>query len=120
MVNSLSKLYAKVPKMKCKEGCNECCECWHCGPLEYQNILNFLKEHNMEEKHVKNSLDPCPYIVDGKCSIYPVRPLICRLYGVVFHKNLRCPYVKPKRMLTFKKSKELFAELAQLEKREVK
>ena len=35
----------------------------------------------------------CPYLVEGKCSIYALRPKVCRDYGVV--PDLPCEYVYP-------------------------
>jgi Fe-S-cluster containining protein len=32
----------------------------------------------------------CPALVDGRCSVYDVRPLICRLYASA--EGLRCPH----------------------------
>lgn len=32
----------------------------------------------------------CPALVDGQCSVYDDRPLICRLWGVT--EGLPCPY----------------------------
>lgn len=32
----------------------------------------------------------CPALVDGRCSVYDDRPMICRLYGTV--EVMRCPY----------------------------
>jgi len=35
----------------------------------------------------------CPYLYDGKCSIYWMRPKVCKDYGVV--KDLPCEYLYP-------------------------
>lgn len=38
----------------------------------------------------------CVYLVDGRCSVYQNRPLICRMYGAV--ESLPCPHgCKPDR-----------------------
>jgi Fe-S-cluster containining protein len=36
----------------------------------------------------------CPYLQDGKCGIYAIRPKVCRDYGVV--PELPCQYLYPK------------------------
>jgi Fe-S-cluster containining protein len=36
----------------------------------------------------------CPYLVEGKCSIYAIRPKVCRDYGNV--PALPCEYLYPK------------------------
>lgn len=35
----------------------------------------------------------CPYLIDGACSVYPLRPSVCRDYGVV--PTLPCEYLYP-------------------------
>lgn len=39
----------------------------------------------------KDGLD-CPALADGKCSGYEARPLVCRLWGMVDHRWMRCPH----------------------------
>ena len=38
---------------------------------------------------------PCPFLIDNKCSIYNIRPVGCRLYPVVWNNGLttdhNCP-----------------------------
>lgn len=41
----------------------------------------------------------CPMLNEqGKCSVYAIRPLVCRLFGVV-HK-MPCPHVQPKEWMS--------------------
>lgn len=35
----------------------------------------------------------CPYLTDGKCGVYALRPKACRDYGIV--KELPCMYLYP-------------------------
>jgi Fe-S-cluster containining protein len=35
----------------------------------------------------------CPYLKDGGCSVYPLRPKVCRDYGIV--PDLPCEYLYP-------------------------
>jgi Fe-S-cluster containining protein len=60
---------------------------WHSSQVD-----ELLKEQNrIQEPHTKrikaNSPEPkfkctqCPLLIEGSCSIYPVRPAICRAYG---------------------------------------
>jgi len=44
-----------------------------------------------EEDFKKNNYK-CPYLQKNKCIIYPVRPIVCRLQGVI--KQLPCKYNK--------------------------
>ena len=86
----------------CREGCNFCCfNQVEVTPLEALGIGHYVGQNfSTEEKdglmaRVSRSLDlkagkskkklarrrhqlPCPLLVGGRCSIYPVRPLVCR------------------------------------------
>jgi Predicted Fe-S-cluster oxidoreductase len=77
-------------------GCGQCC-----GPVvatkgEIATIKRFVKHHiskatiNRLKSQSPNSSN-CPYHDEHekKCTIYPVRPEICRMFGLV--KGLNCP-----------------------------
>ncbi len=90
------KLMEKVDSLHCKGLCQE-----SCGPIVFSNgerervkkycEENKLEFHDLNEEYLKQSLlkiisgenAPCPYLKEGKCSIYPVRPMICHLWGAV-------------------------------------
>lgn len=90
----LRELYARVPQIACKG------ECWDsCGPIE----MTPLEERILNERSVvipprAEALEvlratgdfTCPALVDRRCSVYDVRPMICRVWGV--SESLRCPY----------------------------
>jgi hypothetical protein len=119
----LREIYAKIPELKCVKGCTECCGnpaepvkkgylpftplFW--SKIEAENIRRYLKEKGIKERLVVNPLEPCPYIENGKCLIYPARPLMCRLFGVV--EDLKCPYVKPKSYITTQKANKLIQKV---------
>ena len=42
-----------------------------------------------DEDFKKNNYK-CPYLQNNRCIIYPVRPIVCRLQGVI--KQLPCKY----------------------------
>jgi Fe-S-cluster containining protein len=92
------------PPLNCKEGCSYCC----CKPgvltsiPEFLRILKYIKstfsadaistlnEHarqyaaQMEGRSFNDLVDesvPCPLLVDGRCSVYEFRPLVCRGYN---------------------------------------
>lgn len=78
----------------CKDGkCSECGECCTrnlaLNTYEINTIKAYIKKHNIQQqKHVVNVYAEkmfdavCPFLDDTKsnhkCTIYPVRPLICR------------------------------------------
>ena len=89
---SLDKIYASIQNFPCKQ-CHKCC-----GPIvwfEPEEILirNYLEKNKIKrvvwtkEEFEKNYMR-CPYLIDDKCIIYPVRPIVCRLQGNI--SELRC------------------------------
>jgi Fe-S-cluster containining protein len=92
------------PRLDCREGCSYCC----CKPGVLTTIPEFLRilDHmrstfsaeaadgladrarryasQMDGRHFDDLVDhlvPCPLLVDDRCSVYEVRPLVCRGYN---------------------------------------
>lgn len=88
----------KLPCDKCK---GRCCTFPAMTKREFKNIR---KKHGVPKGtqkmefnfgvmlHKKDS-DECPWLLDGKCSVYDDRPLNCKLYGNV--KSMPCQYLYP-------------------------
>ncbi len=58
----------------------------------------------------------CPLLVDGRCSVHPVRPFICRAYGVVNDPQMTCEFgCIPERLLDNKEVEVLLDEIAKLD-----
>lgn len=97
----LDALYAEVPHLPCKQKCAS-----SCGPIlmSYVEWQRIIKKLGYEPKAPPpNPLDPrtmnCPMLKGGLCSVYAMRPMICRLWGVV--ETMPCPWgCQPERMLT--------------------
>jgi putative zinc- or iron-chelating protein len=83
---ALAAIYARVPGIACKGLCFDAC-----GPIGMTLI-----EARAIEAHTGKPIPPahgidCPFLTaSARCSIYPVRPLVCRLWGVV--ERLPCPH----------------------------
>ena len=97
--HQLDALYAQVPATRCA-GSGECCALTDAEfdnyyatmfPLyraEYANIVAYVEQKFTPERR-RELLDfteerprRCPFLgADHACTIYPVRPLICRTYG---------------------------------------
>jgi Fe-S-cluster containining protein len=92
IIDDLEYLYSIIPKFNC----NHCHKC--CGPIiwfepEEIMIRNYLKKNNMKKivwtkNKFKENKMLCPYLKNDRCSIYPVRPIVCRLQGNI--AELRC------------------------------
>ena len=75
-----------ILKRVCPLGCDECCEDPFVLDEEWEIISRYIKENQI-------SFDlslRCPFLLNHKCSIYSVRPIICQLWGQ--HKKLACKY----------------------------
>jgi len=95
ITKNLDALYGELPKINCQGKCQE-----SCGPIfmsgpEWQRIIRRL---GYEPKGRPDLT--CPMLKsDGKCSVYHIRPAICRLWGIV--DVMPCPWgCKPERYLT--------------------
>ena len=78
--------YPQLPVMQCDPGCDQCCGPALCTESEYQTIVAYVAEHSITpiEQGVM-----CPMFQGGRCAIYPVRPMICRVFGHL--ERLHCP-----------------------------
>jgi Fe-S-cluster containining protein len=90
----------------CRKGCCICCELPSVNNLEARLIADYCAERP-ETLLKKGSVPPpptgqdgsCPFITDGACRIYEVRPLICRTHGLLLRGEsfrepvtISCPY----------------------------
>lgn len=75
-------IYAQIPDVNCKGLCQECC-----GPVLMSKTERKLIK--VEVAHDPETLT-CNQLVDGRCSIYEDRPLVCRLWGAV--PEMPCPF----------------------------
>lgn len=101
----LQAIYDRIPKLECRGLCYD-----SCGPIEAS-----VRERQRIERAGGRTLctvdGSCCSMLgpDNRCTVYDVRPLICRLYGVA--KGLECPYgCKPERYLTRVEASEMLAE----------
>jgi Fe-S-cluster containining protein len=77
----------------CREGCGNCCRAntdIPVYPLELAGIYWYaieklqgpLRETLKAQLKSHEAKPPCPFLVDNSCSIYPLRPGVCRLFVV--------------------------------------
>jgi Fe-S-cluster containining protein len=104
----IEDLYNLIPDFICTPGCRECCKNFGVPSrtqVEDERVKAFLREHKMQPGQAKGGT--CPYLNQEGCSIYPVRPLICRLYGT--SPNYMCTMdVAPIRFLHEDEEAEIF------------
>lgn len=83
--------------LPCNECKGKCCEYPAMSKKEYL-ALRMAKPLPKGAKIIESSkgvvfIGTCPYLEDGKCSVWNVRPKVCRLYGEI--DELPCVYLHP-------------------------
>ena len=98
--NFFDKVFsAHQGQMRCAAGCDACCyTSFSLFSWEAELVTNWFIDLSLADRenlkqlwsinpkmgvdaHGKEQL-ACPFLFDGKCTIYPVRPLICRTQGL--------------------------------------
>ncbi|MBM3759469.1 MAG: YkgJ family cysteine cluster protein [Acidobacteria bacterium] len=81
----------------CQPGCSKCCEVSGYVYLTEEDVTNVARHLGLSQvefearyiyrtRHTRRIRKPrqkskqCPFLVDGGCSIHPVKPLQCRLF----------------------------------------
>jgi len=74
---------------RCSEGCDDCChQRLTVFPVEAMAIEAHLTTMDMDPalgaRVFANAQSPdrCAFLLEGRCAIYPVRPVICRTHGL--------------------------------------
>jgi Fe-S-cluster containining protein len=67
--------------INCAPGCNKCCMDFSIFPVEFFSIL---KENENKKINVSTGAGEgeCLFLINGLCSIYESRPIICRTHGL--------------------------------------
>ncbi|MGX8795415.1 YkgJ family cysteine cluster protein [Fusibacter sp. JL298sf-3] len=95
--DELNDLYNTIEGGDCR-ACVRCCsESVNVSYLEFLNIIRYIDAEQVSvpvrkvvQYHVLEWVKPmkCPFLMsDRRCSIYPVRPLPCRLFGNVYEED---------------------------------
>ena len=90
--------WANVPKLRCRGLCQASCRVWQATPSEVALLgkVAVVRPQGAE----------CPLLVEGRCSVYPLRPLVCRAWGTV--PSMACPHgCEPEEWLPATRLKEL-------------
>lgn len=110
---ALDAIYARIPKLSCKGRCADSCGPIGMTVLERERIARrgvAIPTHQEALRRVSAGVPGClncPALTAvGRCSVYGVRPLICRLWGVA--EAMPCPHgCEPERWLNDKEAREL-------------
>jgi len=71
------------PHLSCRRGCSECCTDISVLPVEAFSLVLGLRTASRSELSTQDIENRCSFLTnEGACSIYPLRPLICRTHGL--------------------------------------
>jgi hypothetical protein len=109
----LTEIYKQIPQSTCPHNCGECCGILFPSMAELRNVQTWCSKKHLAFKNfnMTTGLD-CPYLDTNKqCSIYPVRPFLCRILGVC--SDLPCPLNKndPVKVLNHQQSAYLYKQI---------
>ena len=88
----------------CKLGCSACCEKgdYPLSKIELEYLMQgYISLDNETKVQVQNNIKKiekgggCPFLINKKCSIYPYRPIICRVHGLAYickEKTVKVPH----------------------------
>lgn len=84
----LRALHPPAKPLACKEGCSLCCSRtivvtqppFAIFALYYGRNTDAGAAYAHAARRLQEGGTDCPFLADGSCSIYPARPLVCRLY----------------------------------------
>jgi Fe-S-cluster containining protein len=128
----LREVWDSIPNIKCQGKCYDACTTLDfTSPIEKKAVRSYRMERRLPyfefkvlsppspeiAKHRAEGHVPddgclnCPYLTAQKrCSVYSVRPILCRIYGV--SELLRCPFgCEPERVLTVDESSLILRNL---------
>jgi len=93
IIESLKKIYDLIQNFDCQH-CHQCC-----GPIVWFEPEEILIRSYMQKKRIKRILWTkeefkhnnmrCPYLINDRCIIYSVRPIVCRLQGNILELNCK-------------------------------
>lgn len=112
----LAAIYARLPRLECWRLCQEAC-----GPIamfrpEWDRLVEFLMyEPKPTPDQVRRLRCPLLDEASGRCTVYSIRPMICRLFGLV--ERMRCPFgCVPERWLSDQEARDLMDQVDRIGK----
>ena len=84
-LKDLEALYALLPSIDCQGHCTD-----YCGPIALSYVERKRLQRTTWKKLTDLTTPVCPLLKAGRCSVHPIRPLVCRAWGTV--ASFACPW----------------------------
>lgn len=92
----LDFIYEPIPSFSCFDWCSACCfNAAETHLSEFANIIQYMRTMPADQRdaiirrtvlyeflHLVTLDHKCPFLEEGKCAVYEVRPLQCRFFGL--------------------------------------
>jgi len=99
LIEKLNNYEAKLlqrycASINCKKGCSDCCTLESVFSIEAYMIYSHQLNAIISESYTSHKKGTCVFLKDKACTIYPVRPVICRTHGypvLIDEKIDMCP-----------------------------
>lgn len=108
----LDALYAELPTVDCQGHCAQACGPITMTPAEWRR----LNDASTAVPSIDGNFHCTLLTKEGRCSVYEVRPLICRMFGVA--RGLECPWgCEPTRWLSLEEGMRVMARASKIDGR---
>lgn len=80
----MEELYEQLPTIQCRGKCQH-----SCGPIDMSNVeRDRIRSRGVEIPRLSGTCPALTFL--GGCRVYDIRPMICRLWGLV--EPMACPH----------------------------
>jgi uncharacterized protein len=121
-LKAIDALLETVPRFTCKPGCADCCGPLMMSRLEAKRIrratgIDPMALMNNLEQAIQTGCLTCPFVhpETHRCTIYEIRPAVCRIFGASEHRRLTCPHgCRPEKLMTNSETDALMDQIDKL------
>lgn len=104
---AIDALYGTLPNLDCQGKCAE-----SCGPIAMTRIEEGRIIERTGSPPTFDATLTCSLLRDDRCTVYDIRPAICRLWGLV--ESMPCPWgCVPERYLSDREGHLFLAQVAE-------
>ena len=116
ILSAVDALYGKLPALACKGLCSDSCGAVPMTAFEWTRVVAHFGREPAPRLRDADGTPWCPMLNEKRqCDVYAVRPLLCRLWGLIDVDGMRCPHgCVPEWWLTSEESRVLMTEISRI------